>query len=705
MGPDTGFLFLALGAILFSGVYQNKRGAGRSSAVVIAGLASFYGLLKFVETLVGIDLTFQGVLFPDTERLGAVALRRMSPLTGILFFLSGLALLAGLLGRTRRLPREAAGSLGLAVLVAGGVAVTGYLFGTPVLYGGATVPLAATTAGAFLFLGIGLTAAAGRDSFLVREVSGPMASARLLRSILPIIVLAILLEGLLAARLGAGFRANAALLSALLTLIFMAITVVVIVRIARSVFRRAEEAEAERRRTEEQLLIKEAALDSSMSAIGLSSMDGTLIYANKAYFDLWGGRSDDFLGKPLLENADHEKPVREVVGSLMSGRNYVGEKTARLKDGRDIVVLMSANVVTSSDGRPICMMASFIDITERRRAEKELRESEERFRQIAENEGEFIWEVDAAGLYTYASPVIERILGFKPVELVGKMHFFDLFAPDVREERKAAALAVFARKESFQEFMNPNLRKDGERVILATSGSPILDEGGNLLGYRGADQDITDRVRAEEALRDSVKQKEILMKELQHRVKNSLAVVSGLLGLGMEAMDDEAARMIFTETRSRIRSVASLYEQLYGSDDPVNINLCRYIQRLVELFTKTYIAGPERIVFTPRVDEFQLDTRRAVPLGLILNELITNSLKYAYPGQGQGLIRIDLERSGDSVALGVSDDGPGLPKGFDPKTSGGLGWSLIRMLTEEIGGELNFPPGPPGTRVVVRFKL
>ena len=839
MAPDTGLLFMVLGAILFSGVLRKSPGPGRSFAIALAGLASLYGALKAAETLLGVDLTFQRVLFPDTGRLGAIVLGRMSPVTGFLFFLSGLALLACLFGGSRRPPQEAASGLGLAVFIAGGVAVMGYLFGTPLLYGGATIPLAATTAGAFLFLGLGLTAAAGRETVLVRELSGSSASARLLRGILPIIVLAILIEGLLGTSLARALDINTALLSALLTIAVVSATVVIVVRIARSVFRRAEEAEAERRGAEEQLLIKEAALASSMSAIGLASMDGILIYANKAYVDLWaGGQSEDILGKPLTAFAGHQGPVREVVEALMAGKGYIGEKVARLKDGKEHAVQMSANVVTSPDGKPVCMMASFLDITERRRAEEELRQSEkryrllaenmkdvvwtldsetmrftymspsvealrgyapeevmarsayealvpeaaaalaaqmpagiarfladpaadhsyrnevpqprkdgsivwtdvvtrfyrdeetgkilvhgvtrditeraraeaalrrseERFQQIAENEGEFIWEVDETGLYTYASPVAEKILGFRPDELVGKVRYYDLFAPDVREELKAGAMAAFARKESFREFVNPNLRKDGARVILATSGSPILDEAGNLLGYRGADQDITDRVRAEEALRDSVKQKEILMKELQHRVKNSLAMVSSLLGLGMEAMDDEAAKMIFSETRSRIRSVASLYEQLYGSDDPDTVNLCRYIQRLTELFSKTFIVGAGRIVFRAGIDEFKLDTRRAVPLGLILNELITNSLKYADTGKGPGMIRVGIERSGDSVALDVSDDGPGLPEGFDPKASGGLGWSLIRMLAEEIDAELSFPSGAPGTRVVVRFK-
>ncbi len=595
MAPDTGVLFLMLGGTLLFGACKKGRGPVRSLAVSLAGLASFYGALKTVETVLGVDLSFQRVLFPGTERLGPIALGRMSPVTGLLFFLSGFALLACLLSRSRRLPREAASDLGLVVLVVGGIAVTGYLFGTPLLYGGRTIPLAATTSGAFFFLGLGVVATAGRETRVARALSGPSGGARLLRGILPIIVLAILLEGILVTRLAGVLGVNQALVSAVLTLVFMSVTVVIVVRIARSVFRRAEEAEAERRGAEEQLLIKEAALASSMSAIGLASMDGILIYANKAYIDLWGGgRADDLLGKPLTNFSGHEEAVREVVDALMAGKGYVGEKVARLKDGREHVIQLTANVVTSPDGRPMCMMSSFLDVTERRRAEDALRlseeryrtlfendhavmmiidpdsgaiidanpaaaafygwtrdelrgmnigrintlppeevaaemrrarleqrrqfffrhrradgtirnvevfsgpitledrsllysivhdvteraraeealsRSEERFRQIAENEGDFIWEVDADGLYTYANPVVEKILGYRPEELVGKLHFYDLFSPDIRVELKEGAMAAFAAKASFQAFVNPNLRKDGARVILETSGA------------------------------------------------------------------------------------------------------------------------------------------------------------------------------------------------------------------------------------------
>jgi PAS domain S-box-containing protein len=139
----------------------------------------------------------------------------------------------------------------------------------------------------------------------------------------------------------------------------------------------------------------------------------------------------------------------------------------------------------------------------RKEIEKALQKSEERFRQIAECSGEFIWEIDVNGLYTYANPVVEEILGYRPEELIGKKHFYDFFHPDIRETFKKAAFEVFEKKAVFRNFINPNVHKNGNTVILEASGLPVLDSKGDLLGYRGSDRDITLRKKAEVALRES----------------------------------------------------------------------------------------------------------------------------------------------------------------------------------------------------------
>ena len=159
------------------------------------------------------------------------------------------------------------------------------------------------------------------------------------------------------------------------------------------------------------------------------------------------------------------------------------------------------------------------ELIDRKSAEEALHESEERFRQVAETAGEWIWEVDASGLYTYSSPLIERILGYKPEEIVGKKHFYDLFRPEDGEALKSEALAAFADKRPFYGFLNPSLDKKGQIRWLSTTGLPILDATGNLCGYRGSDSDVTERKRAEERLQET-------LQSLRQAITSTIRVLS-----------------------------------------------------------------------------------------------------------------------------------------------------------------------------------
>ncbi len=157
----------------------------------------------------------------------------------------------------------------------------------------------------------------------------------------------------------------------------------------------------------------------------------------------------------------------------------------------------------------------------RKRTEELLRESEKRFLYIAENALEWIWEVDPRGKYTYASPVVEKILGYKPGEIL-KKYFYDLFHPEERKKLKKVAFAVFARKKPFREFINRNVHRNGKIVWLSTSGVPIFDEKKNFLGYRGADIDITERKEIEEELRKqkhALEQKNVALSEIVRQIE------------------------------------------------------------------------------------------------------------------------------------------------------------------------------------------
>ncbi len=181
---------------------------------------------------------------------------------------------------------------------------------------------------------------------------------------------------------------------------------------------------------------------------------------------------------------------------LFEEQKQIGEALRKARDNLEVGVQERAADLVKTN------KALEFEVKERKQIEKALRRSEERFRQIAYSSGAWIWEVNAEGLYTYSSPTVEKILGYAPEEVVGKTYFYDFFVPELREYLKKAALNVFSKKESFKGFLNPNIDKKGNIVFLETSGLPVLDGKGNLLGYRGADVDVTERKLAEEELRE-----------------------------------------------------------------------------------------------------------------------------------------------------------------------------------------------------------
>ncbi|MBW2038229.1 MAG: PAS domain S-box protein [Deltaproteobacteria bacterium] len=266
----------------------------------------------------------------------------------------------------------------------------------------------------------------------------------------------------------------------------------------------------DRKRAEEALKESEeryrTLVESSTDAILIMDKERNVLTCNQAFLHLFGYKKREIEGKSIRiihrsdksfrAFGDSAYPVIERVGSFRGEWEFVRQ------DGTIFPVETVTSAIKSPDGSIRGYIATIRDITERRQAEHELQKSERRFKDIVENALEWIWEVDTKGKYTYASPVVEKILGYKPKEIL-KKHFYDLFPPEDREELKKAAFEVFAKKQPFREFMNRNVRKDGKIVWLSTSGVPMLDEKGNLLGYRGADIDITERKRAEEALQES----------------------------------------------------------------------------------------------------------------------------------------------------------------------------------------------------------
>ncbi len=256
----------------------------------------------------------------------------------------------------------------------------------------------------------------------------------------------------------------------------------------------------ERKRAEKALHALSSKQEAILAAVPdiIMEVDNNKVYiwANQAGKEFFG---EDVIGREAAFYFIDEQKTYDIVQPLFNGNEniiYV-ESWQRRKDGEKRLLAWWCRVLKDDRENVIGALSTAHDITERKRAEEAMIESEKRFREVAESAEEWIWEVDVNGLYTYASPVVEKILGYKPEEIVGEKHFYDFFTPEMREELKKAAFEAFKSKEVFSKFVNPNVHKNGHAVNLETSGTPILDKMGNLLGYRGTDTDITERKRVE----------------------------------------------------------------------------------------------------------------------------------------------------------------------------------------------------------------
>jgi len=237
------------------------------------------------------------------------------------------------------------------------------------------------------------------------------------------------------------------------------------------------------------------------------------------------------------------------------------------------------------------------------------------------------------------------------------------------------------------------IRLPERTLLLKVWGYPIFDEHSEVQFAVSAFNDITEDKRNRDNMEYALREKEVLLREVHHRVKNNMAIVSSLLNMQSGYVDDEKHLQMFRESQGRIRSMALVHEQLYQSDDFAHIKVQDYIRSLSESINNTFGAG-HGVHMVLDVDEIELDIETLIPCGLIINELMTNSFKHAFNGQDSPELHITLKKQDrDKASLSIADNGTGLPEGFDISLSGGLGFKLIEALISQIDGSLKIKSG------------
>lgn len=468
----------------------------------------------------------------------------------------------------------------------------------------------------------------------------------------------------------------------------------------------------ERKRAEEELALFRHCADRSSDGIFWSNIRGGFDYVNDQACRSLGYTREELLSLNFWDLDDifpeerwpalwekWQSAPEELIWRTLSSQ--------RRKDGTTFPIEAMAQHIRTSGGRSL-HVAYVRDITERKKAEQALRESEERLRQVAMVYNIGVFDHDHVTDTTYWSPELRECLGLLSTEPAATVTFRRIIHPDDLEMVETAIQrALDPAGDGRYSMQHRIVSSDGSVKWLDTRSKTFFGgESGARHPTRtvGAMVEITDRMRAQETLRESVREKETLLREVHHRVKNNLQIISSLLHFQAKKVRDPEDLVVFNEGRNRLRAMILVHERLYQSSGLAQIDFGSYLQALVKDLWHSYAAAVGgRICVHVKADSVALPIEAALPCGMIVCELLTNSIKYAFPAESSGQIHVALTGAEECVTLTVSDDGIGLPPDFDPARERTFGWQLIRNLAAQLGASLTTSRGP-GAQVVLQFR-
>jgi len=458
-----------------------------------------------------------------------------------------------------------------------------------------------------------------------------------------------------------------------------------------------KEAQDQLRETETQY---QMLFDRAGDAIIIHDPQGLILAANRIACQRSGYSAEELKTMHFTDldlSACTEK-TRHSLEELGSKGFHIYETIHRYRSGMEIPTEISSSLIEFR-GRP-AIISIIRDMSERKQAEALIREREQRFRMTGELIPYGVWSADTAGQFTYCSDSFLTLLDLTLEECAG-FGWMKRLSPEDAERTKNDWIET-VRTGGFWDYEYRIFDKAQTEHFVLSRGSPLHDSTGKITSFVGIHLDITDRRQYENQLEQSLREKEVIIKEVHHRVKNNMQVISGFLQLQSNYIRDPESAEKLNECQRRVRSMALVHEKLYQSRHLGFINVAEYIRTLVAELQEAYVVQAD-IRFEVEVDTVNINLDTAIPCGLIINELLTNALKYAFKERSSGTVAISLHLSPDHrFTLQVSDDGIGLPAKFDLGSTATLGMQLVQVLVRQLGGEIAIV-SRNGTSFVITF--
>ncbi len=450
-------------------------------------------------------------------------------------------------------------------------------------------------------------------------------------------------------------------------------------------------------------------IESSIDMIFTTDINGNINKLNSAALNKLSYLQSNVVGKPLELLFENEEKGKEIIHQLRSNNSFSGEVRMKRNDGSSFLAFSSITNLYNAEGVVLGIMGVSRDITDIKKKETEIREQAAKLNAIIESSSHFFFTINRDFLITSFNELfkedLKKYMNYEVKENESFLNIISLFSEDKKEKsieswKKKLQGSFLGVSNSFEIKGKDVFGKPYYREVFL---DPIQSEDERIEEVSGIGHDITEKKISEEELKSSLKEKDVLLKEVHHRVKNNMQVISSILNLQSSYISDEKVLSILRESQNRIKSMAIIHEKLYRTKDFSSIKFSEYVENLAESIVRTYEYNEAEIEIVFNLEEVLLNLDMAIPCGLIINELISNSLKYAFNSNEKGKIEINLSESNEEVKLQIADNGVGIPKEINFKKTETLGLQLVNTLTQQLEGTIELEVDK-GTKFKLNFK-
>ena len=441
---------------------------------------------------------------------------------------------------------------------------------------------------------------------------------------------------------------------------------------------------------------------------GIFIMDGKeFVECNTQVLNIYGlSTKEQILGKSPIDFSPEVQPdgqkssvkARKKIQKALEGTPQVFEWQHQTWDGKAVDVEVSLNQLQLVDD--VYVQAIVRDLTEQKKAQEKLRKSEELFRKLFLKAPGAMVMIDTKNRVQKVNKSFEELFGYDEKELLNE----DIDEIIVGEEDDQIVPRMPDEGFEKDKFYTDIVRytKKGEKLNLLLGAIPVYLDDDPIAGF-GIYVDITEQKKYQEQLKQSVKEKQVLLEEIHHRVKNNLAIISGMLQLQAFEADNEEIRNALNDGQLRIQSIGIVHELLYQSENFVDISFEEYISKLIDTIKNTLPFNHQHIDVKVDTGDVLMDINQAIPTAILINELVTNAYKHAFDDDQPGTIEILLREYDQEISIMVRDDGKGLPEDFLVEDHASIGMNLIETLTNQLEGELSYT-SDKGTEFKVVFE-